>query len=67
MNEIKNATQEKWVLCHNDNDVFHIVHINVGGNLSSGQPKMEQFDTKQELIDRIKIINPNYVIPKKYL
>jgi hypothetical protein len=67
MNEIKNSTEEKWVLCHNNNDIFHASLIKVGGNLSSGQPNLEKFDTKDELIARIKAINPDYVIPKRLL
>jgi hypothetical protein len=60
MNEIKNSKEEKWILCHNNADIFHPSLIKVGGNLSSGQPNLEKFDTKEELIARVKELNPEY-------
>jgi len=60
MNEIKNSTEEKWVLCHNGFDIFHVSLIKIGGNLSSGQPNLEKFDTKEQLVARVKELNPGY-------
>ena len=60
MQEIKNSQEEKWVLCHNGSDVCHVVHLKIGGNLSTGQPNLEKFDTKEELVARVKELNPEY-------
>jgi hypothetical protein len=65
MHEIKNAQVEKWVVCHNGVDVFHLSNLKVGGNLSSGQPQMEQFDTEEQAVNFIKGIKPDYKQPKK--
>jgi len=60
MNHINNSQEEKWVLCHNGVDIIHLVHLKIGGNLSSGQPIMELFDTKEQAIGRAKEINPSF-------
>lgn len=44
---------EKWVLCHNEEDVFHIVRLTVGSTVESGQPIMEEFDTESEIRERV--------------
>lgn len=62
MQEIKNSQEEKWVLCHNSSNIFHIAKVGIGANLKSGQPNMEKFDTKEEAISRVKEINPNHKI-----
>lgn len=40
----------KWVVAHNNNDVFHIVKVDPKNCLLTGQPFMEVFDTKEELL-----------------
>jgi len=60
MHEIKNSTEEKWVLCHNGSDICHVSKLNIGSNLSTGQPNLEKFDTEEQAIARAKEINPEY-------
>lgn len=64
MNTIQNSQEEKWVLCHNGLDIFHIGHIKIGGNLSSGQPIMELFDTQEQAVNRVKEIKPDFKYKK---
>lgn len=45
--------QEKWVLCHNEESIFHIVKLAVGSTLESGQPIMEEYDTELEIRARV--------------
>ena len=63
MNSINNISSTKWVICHNEVDVFHIVKLEVGSKLETGQPFVEQFDTEQELETRINTLTNN---PKWY-
>jgi len=60
--ELQNASKETWVLCHNSVDVFHIFHLQVGEGVETGQPDLEQFDTEEELEQRLTVLtgNPNY-------
>jgi hypothetical protein len=62
MNKIENSQEEKWVLCHNNADIFHISYVGIGVNLSSSQPFLEKFDTEDLVIERIKAINPDYKV-----
>jgi hypothetical protein len=64
MNQINNSQEEKWVLCHNGADIIHLVYLKIGGNLSSGQPNMELFDTKEQAIARAKELNPSFEYKK---
>jgi len=65
MQEIKNSQEDKWVLCHNGSDVFHIIHLTVGASLSSGQPILEKFNTEEQAIAKVKQLNPSYKLPNK--
>lgn len=40
----------KWVVAHNNNDVFHICEVTPQNCFATGQPFMEMFDTKEELL-----------------
>lgn len=64
MNAIHNSQEEKWVVCHNGSDIFHIVNIKIGGNLSSGQPIMELFDTEEQAVGRVKEMKPDFKYKK---
>lgn len=50
----------KWILCHNGKDIFHDVFFTEGEQIATGQPNMEEFATREELIARVKEINPDY-------
>lgn len=41
----------KWVVAHNNNDVFHIVVVDPQHYFITGQPYMETFDTKEDLLN----------------
>ena len=64
MNTIQNSQEEKWVVCHNGLDIFHIVHIKIGGILFSGQPIMELFDTEEQAVVKVKEIKPDFKYKK---
>jgi hypothetical protein len=59
---INDHTSTKYVVAHNGADVFHIVKLEVGQELSSGQPYVEAFDTEEELSLKLADLsgNPNY-------
>jgi len=54
------ALETKWILCHNGKDIFHYVFFTEGQSMETGQPNVEMFDTKEELIARVAEINPEY-------
>lgn len=60
MKSLENVAKETWVLCHNSEDVFHVLNLQVGGSVETGQPNLEQFDTEEECEKRFKELNPYY-------
>ena len=60
MHTIDNVTETKWVLCHNSTDIFHIVKLEIGNKLETGQPYIEEFDTEEQLEQRINELNPEW-------
>ena len=65
MYKIDNITKETWVLCHNGINVFHIVNLQVGNKLETGQEFVEQFDIKEGLEARVNTLNPQWLINYK--
>ena len=55
MNELK-IESDKYVICHNNADIIHCVHIRQGNILATGQPIVEQFDTLEQLKQRVNEI-----------
>ena len=57
MNEIlKPAIPQYWCAYSDDLSVFHIGKVNTDGQLKTGQPNLEHFDTEAELeetVDRL--------------
>lgn len=47
---------DKYVICHNNTDVIHCVHVRQGNVLVTGQPNVEQFDTLEEAKLRVNEI-----------
>lgn len=47
---------DKYVICHNNADVIHCVHVRQGNVLVTGQPNVEQFDTLEEAKLRVNEI-----------
>lgn len=55
MTELK-VENDKYVICHNDADIIHCVHVRKGNVLVTGQPIVEQFDTIEQLKQRVNEI-----------
>ena len=54
MKEFKNETEQiKWGLSHNEKDVFHLLKLNPGNQVVTGQEFLEIFDTEEELESRV--------------
>lgn len=47
---------DKYVICHNNADVIHCVHVRQGNVLVTGQSNVEQFDTLEEAKLRVNEI-----------
>lgn len=41
----------KWVVAHNNQDVIHSAEVNPQNCFSTGQPFMEIFDSKEQMIE----------------
>jgi len=42
--------KDKWVVCHNGKDVYHILEYKANMTISTGQPKMDKYDTEEEML-----------------
>jgi len=51
MHELTGLTEAKHVVCHNGIDVYHYTLVDVGQELTSGQPYMEVFNTENEALN----------------
>jgi hypothetical protein len=40
----------KWIVAHNNIDVFHVSEVHPNNCFATGQPYMDVFDTKDELL-----------------
>jgi hypothetical protein len=50
MHTIEYPTTAKWVVAHNGNDIFHFSLVEPQNSFSTGQPFMDIFDSKEELL-----------------
>jgi hypothetical protein len=57
MHFINNNNEEKWILCHNGKDIFHIVNLKKHQNLETGQPFIEEFENEEQLNIRVSEMN----------
>lgn len=64
---INDHTSTKYVVAHNGVDVFHIVKLEVGQELSSGQPYVDAFDTEEELSSKLADLSGNSNYYAEYL
>jgi len=48
---ITNPNTTKYVVCHNGNDIYHYTTIE-SGELKTGQPNMDVFDSEQKAYDK---------------
>lgn len=55
MTEI-NATHDGWAICHDGINVIHVVPLQGGNKLATGQPYVEQFDDADDTMNRIREI-----------
>lgn len=42
----------KWVVAHNNDDIFHVSKVKPNNCLLTGQPFMEVFDSEDEMLIR---------------
>ncbi|AFH22911.1 hypothetical protein OSG_eHP38_00010 [environmental Halophage eHP-38] len=47
---LSNPDTTKYVVCHNGNDIYHYTTIE-SGELKTGQPNMDVFDSEQKAYD----------------
>lgn len=51
--------KDKYILCHNGNDIVHCILLKEGNNLSTGLEFVEEFISKEELKARVNILTKN--------
>jgi hypothetical protein len=54
MKQLRKPLTTKQVCCHNGKSIYHLVEITPNLTVTSGQPFMEVFDTKEALATKIK-------------
>lgn len=52
-----------WYLATNETDVFHYGELFEGGTVTTGQPKLDYFDTKEDLIAALAVYGQEYLEP----
>jgi hypothetical protein len=52
-----------WYLATNETDVFHYGELIEGANVTTGQPKLDYFETKEDLIAALATYNQEYSEP----
>lgn len=50
----------KWVVAHNNSDVFHICEIHPNNCFATGQPFMDVFDTQDELLSAFPQLSSHF-------
>jgi hypothetical protein len=50
MHNLNYPSTTKWVVAHNGSDIFHISETHPQNCFATGQPFMEVFDSKEELL-----------------
>jgi len=48
---LSNPDTKKYVVCHNGSDTYHYATVE-SGELKTGQPNMDVFDSKQNVYDK---------------
>jgi len=48
---LSNPDTTKYVVCHNTEDIYHYTTIE-SGELKTGQPNMDEFDSEQKAYDK---------------
>ena len=52
MHTLSHPSSTKWVVSHNNVDVFHASEVSPNNCLITGQPFMEVFDSKEEMLSQ---------------
>jgi len=50
-----------WYLATNETDVFHYGELFEGATVTTGQPKLDYFDTKEDLISKLASYNQEFI------
>ena len=53
------TTIDKYIVCHNGNDIIHLVNLKEGNKLVTGQKFIEEFSTLEDAKKRINEIANN--------
>jgi len=62
---LTNPDTTKYVVCHNGNDIYHYTTIE-SGELKTGQPNMDVFDSEQKAYDKHgEDLPPRYQVIEK--
>lgn len=49
----KNYTEQKFVICHNNEGIIHYTGISTGESISTGLPYYEEYDNEEEWKSRL--------------
>jgi hypothetical protein len=49
----------KWVVAHNNDNVFHVSEVKPNNCLLTGEPFMEVFDSKEEMLTSFPQLSSN--------
>ena len=52
MHSLNYPESTKWVVSHNNDDVFHVSEVKPNNCLLTGQPFMEVFNSKEEMLSQ---------------
>jgi hypothetical protein len=52
-----------WYLATNETDVFHYGELFEGANVTTGQPKLDYFETKEDLVLALANYDQEFIDP----
>jgi hypothetical protein len=52
MHTLNHPETTKWVVAHNNVDIFHVSEVSPNNCVLTGQPFMEVFDSKEEMLSQ---------------
>ena len=50
----KDYTEQKFIICYNDEGIVHYTGISTGESISTGLPHYEEYDTEEEWKNRLE-------------
>ena len=66
MKEIQKSDKKIWVIAHDSSSIFHPVELEPGLTLSTGQPFLEQYETEEEMSERLADLTGDENFWEKY-